>query len=44
MILYPLAAKPNTCLKKTSAVPLTGGRHMSGHLTVFGLESYTFHP
>lgn len=39
-----MAARPNICLKKISAVPQTGGRHMSGHLTVFGLESYTFHP
>lgn len=44
IILYPFAAKPSTCLKKISAVPLTGGRHISGHLMVFGLESYTFHP
>jgi len=39
-----LAASPNICLKNISAVPQAGGRHISGHLIVFGLESYTFHP
>lgn len=40
----PLAAKPMICLKYMSAVPLTGGKHTSGDLTVFGPESYTFQP
>lgn len=44
MTRYPLAVKLNICLKKISAVPLTGGKHINGHLIVFGPESYILQP
>jgi hypothetical protein len=42
IILIPLALSESICLKNTSAVPLTGGRHTRGTFTLLGPESYTF--
>lgn len=42
--LMPLALSAKTCLKKISAVPLTGGKHTKGAFTLLGPESYIFHP
>jgi hypothetical protein len=39
--LYPEVERSRSCLKKTSAVPHTGGRHNKGLLTCLGPASYT---
>lgn len=41
MTRYPHPLRASTCWKKTSAVPLTGGRKMIGHLMLFGPASYS---
>lgn len=35
----PFADNAKACLKNTSAVPETGGRHIRGHFTFFGPQS-----
>lgn len=43
MTRYPQPVRARTCWKKTSAVPLTGGRKMMGQRTLFGPASYRDH-
>ena len=43
MTLYPRLDSVRTCLKNTSAVPLAGGRQISGQRTPRGPASYINH-
>ena len=43
MTLNPAVDNCNNCLKKTSALPLAGGKHMSGHFICLGPVSYIVH-
>jgi len=43
MTLYPRLESVRICLKKTSAVPLAGGKQISGQRTLRGPASYINH-